>query len=91
MFQNPILLFIKKFYESTILALPTYINIRDSVEVEKMFLSKNCSDLEMMVRMAKLCIDVWRGECLDGRELDMWHSEKKEEIHWNLIHFKYFQ
>ena len=87
MFQNPILLFIKKFYESTILALPTYINIRDNVQVEMMFLSKNCSDLKMM---AKLCIDVWRGECLDGRELDMWHSEKEEEIHWNLIHFKYF-
>ena len=91
MFQNPILLIFKKFYESTILALPTYINIRDIVQVEMMFLSKNCSDLYMMVMMAKLCIDVWRGEFLDGRELDMRHSEKKEEIHWNLIHLEYFQ
>ena len=52
-FQKTIVLK-KKFYQSTILASLTYINISDNMEVEEMVLSKNCSNLQMMVRIAKL-------------------------------------
>ena len=52
------LVIFEKFSESIILALPTYINIRDNAEVEKMFLGKNCSNLEMMVMTGKLCSDI---------------------------------
>ena len=67
------------------LSWPSYINITDNVEVEEMVLSKNCCNLQVMGRIAKL--GQW---CLSRKMSGLkWTGyltfQKKEEIHSNIF------